>query len=207
MTQSSGLSDIPAKYQPRKKRDPEQARRSILDAAIHELRDKGAGTATVEAVAKRAGCAKGLVLYHFKTKQKLLESAGSALANTRVAKWTTAFEGTATEAIDQTWEVLTTESANGVTMAWSSLLSPTGQISDQAVSDISKSFANALGEAGFGLFARLGTEPRVSKEELGWLLASIVTGIETALLTGANAEAVNGAYTAAWLGVLSLAHD
>lgn len=192
---------------PRQKRDPEQARRSILDAAIHELRDKGAGTATVEAVAKRAGCAKGLVLYHFKTKQNLFESAGSALVKTRMDKWTTAFEGTATEAIDQTWDVLTTESANGVAMAWSSLLSPAGQISDQSVSDLSKSFANALGEAGIGLFARLGTEPRVSKEELGWLLASIVTGIETSLLTGANAEAVNGAYTAAWLGVLSLARD
>ncbi len=50
-------------------------------------------------------------------------------------------------------------------------------------------------------------EPRVSKEELGWLLSSIVTGIETSLLAGADLDAVDGAYTAAWLGVLSLARD
>ncbi len=192
---------------PRKKRDPEQARRSILDAAILELREKGAGAATVEAVAKRAGCAKGLVLYHFKTKQDLFEAAAVALANTRTSKWTAAFEGTATEAIDQTWDVLTAESANGVTMAWASLLSPTGQISDQAVKNLTESFASALGEAGFALFGRLGAEPRVSKEELGWLLSSIVTGIETSLLAGADMDAVDGAYTAAWLGVLSLARD
>ncbi len=42
---------------PRKKRDPEQAKHSIIEAATAELMAKGAATATVESVAKRAGCA------------------------------------------------------------------------------------------------------------------------------------------------------
>jgi len=191
---------------PRKKRDPEQAKRSIIEAATAELSEKGAATATVEAVAKRAGCAKGLVLYHFKTKQTLFESAGVAIATTRAAQWTEAFQAiNPTDAIDRTWELLTNESANGVTLAWSSLLSPIGQISDQAVKELAEGFASALGAAGMGLFQSLGTEPRVNEEELGWLLASIVTGVEAALLSGADPEVVNGAYTAALLGVLSLA--
>jgi AcrR family transcriptional regulator len=191
---------------PRKKRDPEQAKHSIIEAATAELSEKGAATATVEAVAKRAGCAKGLVLYHFKTKQILFESAGTAIAATREGQWTKAFKAsTPTDAIDSTWELLTDESANGVTLAWSSLLSPIGQISDQAVKELAEGFAKVLGVAGMGLFQSLGTEPRVNEEELGWLLASIVTGIEAALLSGADPSVVNGAYTAAWLGVLSLA--
>ena len=193
---------------PRKKRDPEQAKRSIIEAATAELCERGAATATVEAVAKRAGCAKGLVLYHFKTKQSLFESAGSAIAATRAANWTTSFEGgSPTETIDKTWELLTTESTNGVTLAWSSLLSPIGQISDQAVKRLAGDFAQVLGEAGMALFAALGAEPRINEDELGWLLASVVTGIEAGLLSGADPETVGGAYTAAWLGVLSLARD
>ena len=193
---------------PRKKRDPEGAKRSIIDAAIAELSEKGAATATVESVAKRAGCAKGLVLYHFKTKRDLFENAGDAIATNRKLQWTEAFRGSKpTEAIDRTWKLLTEESANGVTLAWSSLLSPIGQISDRAVKELAGGFAKALGAAGAGVFASLGAEPRVSEDELGWLLASTVTGIEAALLSGADPDVVNGAYTAAWLGVLSLARS
>ncbi len=191
---------------PSKKRDPEQAKRSILEAATAELSEEGAATATVEAVAKRAGCAKGSVLYHFKTKQNLFEKAGAAIAVTRGAQWTEAFKASnPTDAVDSTWDLLTKESANGVALAWSSLLSPIGQISDQAVKKLAGEFARALGAAGMGLFASLDTEPRVNEDELGWLLASLVTGMEAALLSGADPGVVNGAYTAAWLGVLSLA--
>ena len=191
---------------PRRKRDPEQAKRSIIEGATAELCEKGAATATVEAVAKRAECAKGLVLYHFKTKQGLFESAGAAIAVTRATHWAMAFEGgSPPDTIDKTWSLLTTESTNGTTLAWSSLLSPIGQISDHAVKQLAGDFARVLGEAGMGLFASLGTEPRVNEDELGWLLASIVTGVEAALLTGADPGVVGGAYTAAWLGVLSLA--
>jgi AcrR family transcriptional regulator len=193
---------------PRKKRDSEQAKQAIVEAAVAELSEKGAATATVEAVAKRAGCAKGLVLYHFKTKQALFESAGAAIAATRAGQWSTAFEaGNPTDAIDRTWALLTKESTDGVTLAWSSLLSPIGQISDQAVKGLADGFASALGTAGMALFESLGTEPRVNEEELGWLLASIVTGMEAALSSGADPEVIDGAYTAAWLGVLSLARS
>ena len=192
----------------RNKRDAERAKQAILDAVVRELCEKSGKTVTVEAVAKRSDHAKGLVLYHYKTKQNLFEAAGRVLADQRAARWTAAFSAkTPTDAIDRTWEILTEESKEGVALAWASLLSPNGNLSDPMVKEISEGFARALGQAGVRLFKALGTAPRVGEVELGWLLSAIVTGVEAALLSGADSEVVNGAYTAAWLGVLSLARS
>lgn len=49
------------------------ARERILDAAIAVVGDQGAGRLTLEAVAEAAGVSKGGLLYHFNTKQALLQ--------------------------------------------------------------------------------------------------------------------------------------
>ncbi len=189
-------------------RDARKAKQAILDAAIAELCASDSSTVTVEAVAKRSNHAKGLVLYHFKTKRALFETAGRALAISRADRWTAAFKAnTPPDAIDQTWTVLTQESNDGVALAWASLLGPNSSISDRVVKELAEGFAGVLGQAGFDLFEAFGTTLTVDRDELGWLLSSIVTGIEAALLSGADSEALNGAYTAAWLGVLSLARS
>ena len=49
-------------------------RRAILDAAAQIVIDRGAGNVTLDAVAIRAGMSKGGLLYHFATKQALLQA-------------------------------------------------------------------------------------------------------------------------------------
>ncbi|GEM45181.1 TetR/AcrR family transcriptional regulator [Deinococcus cellulosilyticus] len=48
-------------------------RSQILDAAYRLIQRSGAASLTIEAVAKEAGLSKGGVLYHFSSKQKLIE--------------------------------------------------------------------------------------------------------------------------------------
>lgn len=49
------------------------ARERLLDAALHVVAQSGAGHLTLEAVAEGAGVSKGGLLYHFKTKEALLQ--------------------------------------------------------------------------------------------------------------------------------------
>jgi AcrR family transcriptional regulator len=49
------------------------ARRAILDAAAHVVARQGVAALTLEAVAREAGVSKGGLLYHFGTKEALLQ--------------------------------------------------------------------------------------------------------------------------------------
>ena len=53
-------------------RSKEATRKAILDATEALLMLRGAHTLTIDAVAREARCAKGLVHYHFRTKGQLL---------------------------------------------------------------------------------------------------------------------------------------
>ena len=63
-------AEVPAAPAPRR---PSQ-REHILDAADGVVRQEGAAHLTLEAVAERAGVSKGGLLYHFKTKELLLQA-------------------------------------------------------------------------------------------------------------------------------------
>jgi AcrR family transcriptional regulator len=52
-------------------RDPDRARRRILDAARREFGIKGFDGARVEAIARRARVNKGLIFYYFQSKDEL----------------------------------------------------------------------------------------------------------------------------------------
>jgi AcrR family transcriptional regulator len=56
----------------------------LLDAAAGVIRDEGPGALTLDAVAARAGVSKGGLLYHFKTKDALVDAL--------VDDWLGAFE-------------------------------------------------------------------------------------------------------------------
>ena len=45
---------------------------SIVEAGVAAIQDSNLTDWTVDSVASKAGCAKGLVLYHFKSKEALL---------------------------------------------------------------------------------------------------------------------------------------
>jgi AcrR family transcriptional regulator len=185
--------------------DREASRELILGAALRVVRRFGSSAVTVASVAEEAGCAKGLVHYHFDTKQKLWESAAQSLAAERLSSWAHAFESAdPSETIQRTWSLLVDESTDGTILAWTSLLGPGSDVSGQLTSSIVSGFGVGIGNAFGGMLARHGVRCRVSPKEVGWLLASVISGAGFLLLGGADRDEIEDAYAAAWLGVLSL---
>ena len=185
----------------------EASRDAIISAALTVVRDKGAVGLTIEQVARHAGCAKGLVHYHLKTKQDLLEAVANRLLDERTAAWSGAFRAPSpNDAIAATWGVLRRESDNGTVRAWISLLG-SGSLTDQTARTVVGRFTGSLGEAAMGLLEHLGLRLTIGQAELGWLLGSVVEGMGLELLAGGNQAQMEEAYAAAWLGVLSLTRE
>ncbi|MCH7489901.1 MAG: TetR/AcrR family transcriptional regulator [Gemmatimonadetes bacterium] len=186
-------------------RSKEAARKAILDAADLVLKRDGAFNMTMDAVARAAGCAKGLLHYHFHTKQRLLVEAVGRISTEREVQWTQAFDtADPHEAIDRTWNVIAHEVESGTLRAWSSLLTLSDSAVDQAVSKASARFRDQITTATRDLLARANCESTLPVDRLGWLLTAVVDGMSFQLAAGADAEVLADAYAAAWLGVLSL---
>lgn len=184
-------------------RNAERARISILDATLQLLR-RG-GSLTVDQVAVAAQCAKGLVHYHYQTKGALLAAAASRLAERRRARWSGAFRAaTPAVAISQSWELLVSESRDGTLRAWFALCAEPDEVTGRTVRKEVGSFGAAIALATDSLVAELGLTPTVSIQELGLLLAAVVHGTGLQLEAGVSPASLQGAYAAAWLGVLSL---
>lgn len=181
----------------------EHARSGILGAAVELIKERGARNVTVEGVAKRAGCAKGLVHYHFKTKTGMLDAVASELVGSRCRLWAEAFDAPGPkEAIDRSWTLLMREAESGVIRAWASLLQAS-VLPDRTVRDAITTFGEALGAATTRLMKRNGFEPTIPEVEIGWLLGAVVHGMGFQF-SGDSATNLEGAYAAAWLGILSL---
>ena len=69
------------------------ARERILDAAIEVLKADGYAGLTIAKVAARAGESKSLVVYHYASKQGLVEASGRAVAELITAEALTAVQG------------------------------------------------------------------------------------------------------------------
>jgi len=182
------------------------ARARILECAEGLIRQYGADAVTVDAVAKTADSAKGLVHYHFKTKQGLLGAVAERIAAARRARWQSAFEApTADEAISRTWSLLAEESDTGTFKAWYSLIYADDRLPDGLARRIRQEFGEGLRAALTRLLrAKLGLAATVPEEELGCLLEAVVGGTGMLLACGAEVHRLEGAYAAAWLGILSL---
>ncbi len=183
-----------------------QAAQQILDAAEDLICRKGATAVTIEAVAKAAGTAKGLVNYHYKTKRDLLLAVATHLAARRRDRWKEAFmaEGPL-DAVDRTWRLLTEESKNGTIRAWSSLTGADSTLTDQTAKTLLEEFGHALSGELAKMLTASGMNLRIPEDEAGWFLAAVVHGMAAHLVGGVSADALEGAYQAAWLGILSLA--
>jgi AcrR family transcriptional regulator len=181
------------------------SRGAILDAAVALVKRVGAGGLTIDGVSKEAGCAKGLVHYHLKSKQSLLQSVAERIVDERERSWSQAFTAPSPEeAISSTWRLLTNESENGTMRAWLTLTIAGGMMTEQTVSELSKRFSDALGSAVGKLLNSLGLSLTVPDVEIGWLLGAVVDGMGMRLTGGGSRAQLEGAYAAAWLGVLSL---
>lgn len=186
-------------------RNPDASRLAILGAAERLLRRRGATETTIEAVAKEARCAKGLVHYHFKTKPALLGAVAEQLGVAREAAWVAAFRAPSPQAaIQQTWELISREARDGTIRGWTSLFAEQNSLTGQTVRRRVETFAGALSGAVGRLLQDLGLRPTIPVREVGWLLAGVVHGTGIQLEAGANPTELQGAYSAAWLGLLSL---
>ncbi|MEJ2236828.1 MAG: TetR/AcrR family transcriptional regulator [Gemmatimonadales bacterium] len=187
-------------------RDGGEARAKILECAEELVRRKGANAVTVEAVAKAAGSAKGLVHYHFKTKKGLLSAVASRLSQYRIENWSAAFESESpNQAIDQSWKLLAEESGNGTLRGWLTLLGTKESLTDQVTNKALTQFRESVGNALLRMLEEdMGLRPTVPADEVGHLMVAVIDGIGVQLLGGTDPEELQGAYAAAWLGLLSL---
>ena len=79
----------------------EESRKVILQSAIDSIAAFGLGSMTLDRVAERAGISRGLVVFHFKSKSKLLEEVLNYLGKQYEKGWNEVSETEADSAIEK----------------------------------------------------------------------------------------------------------
>lgn len=172
-------------------------RQRITDAATRVLTRDGLDRWTVEAVAKEAGCAKGLVHYHHGTKAKLLAEVAQQMSRHRMDQRRSALSHSGAPGLDALWEVLEGNVSSGKTAAWLSLLGYLGGAaarlgpSDDELGEFAERAARALALPALPLAK-------------GRALHAALNGFEIALATQSDTEAVHEAYHTLWLVMISV---
>lgn len=157
-------------------KDAASTRSSILAAAVQTLQRGGVEGFTLDAVARRAGVVKGLILYHYASRGRLLRAAAAEIATARTAALDRALASApGTDALDTCWEELRRQSEDGTTRAWLSIC---------AAGLVDRSARNG----GFEDAAR----------------ESILDGTAVALSSGVPLADVRDAYDALWLALLEI---
>ncbi len=157
-------------------KDAASTRSNILAAAVQTLQRGGVEGFTLDAVARRAGVVKGLILYHYASRGRLLRAAASQIAAARSAALQRALgSASGTAGLDACWEELRRQAEDGTARAWISLC---------AAGLIDRSARNAVLED-------------AARE-------AIVDGCAVALATGVPLADARDAYDALWLTLLEV---
>lgn len=168
---------------------------AILSAAIEVISLHGLNNWTVEEVANRAHCAKGLVNYHYRSKQDLLILAAETLRDDRAARRLAAVQAAGTKALDRLWAALTREVESGWFAAWASLLAADDPLRRAAAerAPVSSAFVASLSHS-------LGLDEQLTAQTP--LIQAALDGLELRLLQGAPAGETEEAYHRFWLTVV-----
>ena len=159
-------------------RDGGPTRRRILESATRLLRTRGIDAFAIEAVARGAGVAKGLVIYHFGSRAELLRECGVAVQLDREGRLRQArASDPGVRGIDACWEELRRQTTDGTTRAWLGLLAA-GAAPPPAEPDI-----DALSSA------------------------SVLDGCAVALAAGVPEASVRDAHDALWLALLRVLEE
>jgi AcrR family transcriptional regulator len=157
-------------------KDAASTRSNILAAAVQTLQRGGLEGFTLDAVARRAGVVKGLILYHYASRGRLLKAAASQIATARSAGIERALASApGADALDACWEELRRQAEDGTARAWLSLCSA-GLIDRSARN---APFEDAAREA-------------------------VIDGSAIALATGVPLADARDAYDALWLTLLEV---
>lgn len=196
-----------------KKREPEgrgqakpaeATRGTILDAAEMLLSAAESRSVTIDAIAAKAGCAKGLVNYHFRSKDTLLTGVVERLTEGRMAEWQSALAGSdLPAAITRAWELTLRERTSGRARALSAAIASGSESTVQSVKSMRERIRHSIAEATITLLARCGLEPTIPAGELGDLVACAIEGFAAAAERDDPAR-LEGAFSALWAAVLSL---
>lgn len=157
-------------------KDSSSTRSAILAAAVETLRRGGVEAFTLDAVAQRAGVVKGLVLYHYASRNGLLKTAAAQVAQARTGAIARVLSsGSGTAALDACWDELRRQAEDGTARAWLSLC---------AAGLIDRSANNG----GFEETAQ----------------DAVIDGCAAALASGVPLADVRDAYDALWLALLEV---
>ena len=168
---------------------------AILSAAIDVLAIHGLNSWTVEEVANRAHCAKGLVNYHYRSKQDLLSTAAQTLRDDRAARRLAAAQHPGSEALDRLWATLVAEVDSGWFAAWASLITADDPLRRAAATRPSDAAALAT-----ALSRTLDLGDALAPE--AGLIQAALDGLELRLLQGASATDTEEAYHRFWIRAL-----
>jgi AcrR family transcriptional regulator len=157
-------------------KDATATQSGILAAAVQTLQRGGVEGFTLDAVARRAGVVKGLILYHYGSRARLLRNAASQVALARAASLARALGKGGTAGLDACWEELRRQAEDGTARAWLSLC---------AAGLIDRSASNNPGFEGAAQSA-------------------VIDGCAAALAAGAPLADVRDAYNALWLALLEV---
>ena len=169
----------------------------IVEAAKSTLLREGLAGWTVERVAREAGCAKGLVHYHFHSKWELLALVASNLRRERIERRAEAFRRQGTAGLDALWAVLLAEVESGECAAWLGLVT----LADPLVRDALPPTGDDLRKLAAQVSASLDVSGP-SLEAMRVVVASL-DGMQIPLLLGDSPTVVREMYDRFWLAVLS----
>jgi len=165
----------------------------------------GISAVTLDAIADDAGCAKGLVTYHFGSKDQLIHAATEEILQNHETQWMQALKADSFEvAIRQTWQALLNEVREGYWRAWLSFAASKDRVIVQLVSNHVNRFTETLRSATQSQIRTMGLEPTVSPSELGHFLLAGLSGMGLQLSTGVKPEVLEGAHSAMWVAVLGM---
>ncbi|HEX9894789.1 MAG TPA: TetR/AcrR family transcriptional regulator [Gemmatimonadales bacterium] len=167
--------------------------KQILEATIDTIVTNGLTDWTVEMAASKAGCAKGLVLYHFGTKGALLNAVADRVRSDRGERRVAALAAAGARALDNLWAALEDEVNRGTAALWLGLVS---NRATRAPGSTTAADRVRLAEAAA---TALGLPMADALEEL----ADALNGFELALIQGRDTALVRESYDRYWLSLLS----
>lgn len=157
-------------------KDATATRSAILSAAVQTLQRGGVEGFTLDAVARRAGVVKGLLLYHYGSQARLLKVAAGQVEMARSKALGQALaKGSGTKGVDACWEELRRQAEDGTAKAWLSLCAA-------------------------GLIDRSAKNTRFEQAAQD----ALIDGCAAALASGTPLSDVRDAYNALWLSLLEL---
>jgi len=168
----------------------------IVDHAKSLLVERGLAGWNLEALAARAGCAKGLLLYHHRSKASLLAAVATQLRLERLHRRLEALRPGGPGAIDALWLLLVEDAASGRAAAWLSLVA----LAEPGVRECTRSTTGEIRDLGRATAEALDLEGE--PVELGRVAAATLDGFGLDLLSDGHEAELRDAYHRHWLGLL-----